>query len=502
MWQLEGFELSNDHNFPLHHVHFIGIGGAGMSGLAEILLMRGIVVSGSDTTRNKKTDELASLGATISIGQDAKNLEGADVVVYSSAVGSENVERVEAVRRGIRLVRRADFLGEIVRGHMTIAVAGTHGKTTVTSMIAAILIEAGLDPLVLVGASVKELGGKNSRAGAGKIAVIEADEYDRSFLALGGSYITVMTSLEAEHLDTYGDMESLKDAFVQFANQGPAGSLHVTGLDILRNGHQPSHNGFAIVSIDDAMLREITPRLHKRIVTYGIDSPETKYRAEHLSQTPQRTRATLVRSGDVAGEIELRVPGKHNMLNALAAIATADVLSIPLEITLRALKRFFGAERRFEVIGEANGILIIDDYAHHPTEVRATLTAARQMFPDRRIVACFQPHTFTRTRDFAEGFGQAFAVCADVLVLLDIYPAREAPISGVTSELIVNAAKANGLHEVFSVSGTKALPGLLAGILRAGDVVFTIGAGTITEAAPLILKEMAELQPLEAVSEE
>jgi UDP-N-acetylmuramate--alanine ligase len=472
-----------------------------MSGLAEILLMRGIVVSGSDAAHNKKTDELVSLGATVSIGHNAKNVEDADTVVYSSAISSDNIERIEAEQRGIRIVRRADFLGEIVRDHMTIAVAGTHGKTTVTSMIASILMEASLDPLVIVGASVPELGGKNSRAGAGKIAVIEADEYDRSFLALGGSYIAVMTSLEAEHMDTYGDVESLKDAFVQFANQEPSASPHSSGFDSLRNNHQVSQNGFAIVSIDDPMLREITPRLRKRIVTYGIDSPETKYRANHLSQTPQRMRATLVRSGEAAGEIELRVPGKHNLLNALAAIATADVLSIPLDLTLRALKRFGGAERRFEMIGEANGVLVIDDYAHHPTEVRATLTTARQMYPDRRIVACFQPHTFTRTRDFAEHFGEVFAACADVLVLLDIYPAREEPIPGITSTLIADAAKNAGLQEIYSTTGPNKLPALLMNMLHEGDVVLTIGAGTITEAAPLIRNEMVKAQTLELIPE-
>ena len=497
--------ISNAHPdpnyFPLRHVHFIGIGGAGMSGLAEILLMRGIVVSCSDAARNKKTEELRSLGATISIGHDGKNLENADTVVYSSAIDSDNVERVEAAQRGIRIMRRADFLGNLLRDHIVIAVAGTHGKTTVTSMIASILIEAGLDPLVLVGASVKELGGKNSRAGAGKIAVVEADEYDRSFLALGGSYIAVMTSLEAEHLDTYGNVESLKDAFVQFANQEPAGAHHTPGLDVLRNGSQASPNGFAIVSIDDPMLREITPRLRKRIVTYGIDSPETKYRASGLSHTAQRTRATLVRSGESADEIELHVHGKHNMLNALAAIATADVLSIPLDITLRALKRFAGAERRFEIIGEANGVLVIDDYAHHPTEIRATLTTARQIYPGRRIVACFQPHTFTRTRDFAEGFGQAFADSADVLVLLDIYPAREAPIAGVTSALIKEAAKKAGLQEIYSATGPNNLTKVLANIIREGDVVLTIGAGTVTEAAPNILQAITELHTIELVAE-
>ncbi|HZK77104.1 MAG TPA: cyanophycin synthetase, partial [Candidatus Kapabacteria bacterium] len=349
--------------------------------------------------------------------------------------------------------------------------------------IASILIEAKLDPLVLAGASVRELGNKNSRAGAGKIAVAEADEYDRSFLALH-PYIAVLTSLEAEHMDIYGNIESLKNAFVQFANQGPS----------------TFQTGYAIVCIDEPLLREITTRLHKRIVTYGLHSPETKYRAVSLQMTTTRTRATLLRAGEAVGEIELRVPGEHNVKNALAAIATADVLSIPLEISLRALKHFRGAERRFEIIGEAGGILVIDDYAHHPTELRATLSTARSIYPGRRIVACFQPHTFTRTRDFAEDFGTALAMNSDVLVLLDVYPARETPIEGVTSALIADAAKAGGMLEMYRVSSPEKLVRILGNIVRPGDVVLTLGAGTITDAAPAILK-LANEQPIRVSTE-
>ncbi len=464
------------HNLlPVQHVHFIGIGGAGTSGLAEILLLRGIPVSGSDAAQSKKTEELAALGAKIWIGHDANNINGADVVVYSSAVSQANVERVEAARRGIRLVRRAEFMGELLRDRTLVAVAGTHGKTTVTSMIASILIEAKLDPLVLAGARIRELGNKNSRAGSGKIAVAEADEYDRSFLALH-PYIAVLTSLEAEHLDIYGDIDSLKDAFVQFANQGPSTFL----------------TGYAIVCIDEPLLREITTRLHKRIVTYGLMAPETKYRAIDLQMTAMRTRAALLRAGEAIGEIELHVHGEHNVKNALAAIATADVLSIPLEISLRALKHFRGAERRFEIVGEAGGILVIDDYAHHPTELRATLATARKVYPGRRIVACFQPHTFTRTRDFAEDFGTVLATQADVLVLLDIYPARETPIEGVTSTLIADSANTVGMREIYRASSPEKLIPLLGNIVRPGDVVLTLGAGTITEAATEILKVASE----------
>ena len=458
-----------------------------MSGLAEILLLRGVAVSGSDVAATKKTEGLESLGAKIWIGHDAKNIEGADVVVYSSAVTPDNVERVAAIHQGARLVRRADFMAELLADRTLIAVAGTHGKTTVTSMIASILIEARLDPLVVAGASVRELGNKNSRAGAGTLAVAEADEYDRSFLTLK-PYIAVLTSLEAEHLDIYGDVDSLKDAFVQFANQGPS----------------TFQTGFAVVCIDEPSLREITPRLLKRIVTYGLNSTETKYRAIDLHMTPLRTHATLVRAGEAVSELELRVPGTHNVKNALAAIAVADVLSIPLDITLRALKHFRGAERRFDLLGEAGGVIVIDDYAHHPTELRAALSTARALYPGCRIVACFQPHTFTRTRDFAEDFGKVLAELADVAVLLDIYPAREAPIEGITSQLIVDSARANGATELYSAAQPSDLVSVIGTLARAGDVVLTLGAGTITDAAPEILRAFAPLEaepiPAEAVT--
>ena len=448
-----------------------------MSGLAEILLLRGITVSGSDVAVSKKTEELKALGAKIWIGHDAKNIEHADVVVYSSAVTPDNVERVQATYSGIRLVRRADFMAELLADRTLVAVAGTHGKTTVTSMIASVLIESRLDPLVLAGASVRELGNKNSRAGGGTIAVAEADEYDRSFLTLS-PYIAVLTSLEAEHLDIYGNVELLKDTFVQFANQGPSSF----------------HTGFAIVCIDEPMLREITPRLLKRIVTYGLDSPETKYRAIDLQMSALRTHATLVRAGEPVAELELRVPGAHNVKNALAAIAVADVLSIPLDITLRALKHFRGAERRFDILGEAGGILVIDDYAHHPTELRATLSTARSIYPGRRIVACFQPHTFTRTRDFGGDFGKVLAELADVIVLLDVYPAREAPIEGVSSQLIADSVRSISGTKLYSVSQPTDLVAMLQTIVQPGDIVLTLGAGAITEAAPEILRACSMLE--------
>ena len=467
----------------MKHVHFIGIGGAGMSGLAEILLLRGLRVSGSDLVLGSKTAELAAIGAQIFQGHSIDHIPNdADLVVFSSAVRSDNPEYQTAKLRGIRLIRRANFMAELLADHKVIAIAGTHGKTTVTGMIASILIEAKLDPLVLVGASLKELGNKNSRAGAGRIAVVEADEYDRSFLTLQ-PYIAVLTSLEPEHLDIYRDLDDLKDAFVQFTNQGPS----------------TFQTGFSVVCIDEPALRAITPRLEKRIVAYGLRSPDAKYRAVEISYNTQRTKAMVLRGGERLGEIELRVPGEHNLKNALAAIAAGEILSIPFEISQRALKRFAGAERRFQIIGESDGVLIIDDYAHHPTEVRATLETARKCYPGRRIVACFQPHTFSRTRDFAEGFGQAFAELADVLLLLDIYPAREEPIEGITSALIFQAARDAGLKEGYEVTAIAELPQVLCTIVQPGDVVLTIGAGTITDAAPVIIEELKKRETVHPI---
>lgn len=465
----------------MQHVFFIGIGGAGTSALAELLLMRSIRVSGSDMVATDKTAALASMGADIKIGHSAENIaEDVDLVVFSSAVHDENVEYKEAKRRGIRLVRRANFMAEILEGLRTIAVAGTHGKTTTSGMIASVLIEAKLNPTALIGASVKELGNHNALSGSGSLAVVEADEYDRSFLTLK-PYIAVMTSLEAEHLDIYRDLDDLKSTFVQFANQGGA-------------------TGFNVVCIDEASLREITPRLEKRIVTYGITSEDAKYRAVDITQTATRTKARILRGGTHLGDLELGVPGEHNIKNALAAIAVGEVLSIPFDTTRKALKRFVGAERRFQVIGEAAGVIVIDDYAHHPTEIRATLSAARAVYPKRRIVACFQPHTFTRTRDFAEEFGKVLAESVDELILLDVYPAREKPIAGVTSDLIAQAARNAATTEVVQVSSVEELPALLLERLHPGDVVLTIGAGTITQAAPKIVQLLETHSSTQAVA--
>ncbi len=455
----------------MQHVHFIGIGGAGMSGLAEILLARGVKVSGSDLSRSEKTEELESLGATIYIGHNAKNIgENVDLVIYTSAIKkSKNSELLQAEKRGIRTVRRAEFLGELTKGIKTIAVAGTHGKTTTSSMIAHILIEAGLDPLVSIGAKVKELGGKNARVGSGNVAVVEADEYDRSFLALH-PYIAVMTTLEAEHLDIYKDIADLEETFLTFANQSD----------------HPKEQGYAVVNIDEPALCDILSRLNKKIISFGISSSAAKYRATDIENHGLMTISTIHRGSDIIGELELCIPGQHNIKNALAAIATSEALAIPFTIAKKALATFVGAERRSEIIGETNGILVIDDYAHHPTEVRATLQAIRNGYPKRRIIAAFQPHTFTRTRDFAAEFGKVFAECADILLLLDVYPARETPIPGITSELIVSAARKSGLPSA-NIVRLEELASECASRAKKGDIILTLGAGSITEAAPKII---------------
>ncbi len=465
----------------MKHIHFIGIGGAGMSGLAEIAIARGIAVSGSDISDSPKIKALKKLGAKIGIGHRASNIGASvDLVVYTSAVARAKNPEIEAAKeRGVRCVRRAEFLGELTRDLKTIAIAGTHGKTTTTAMIAHILIQAGLDPLVSVGATVHELGGKNARPGSGSLAVVEADEYDRSFLALT-PFVAVLTTLEEEHLDIYRDLNDLQDAFVGFAN---AGSPH----------------GAVLVNIDEPALRALLPRLSKKIVTFGVSSEEAKYRASVTRSEGSRTWSDIVRANERIGTLELVIPGEYNVKNALAAIAVAESLAIPFEIARDALATFRGAERRAQTIGEVNGVLVIDDYAHHPTEIAATLKALREGYPARRIVAIFQPHTFSRTRDFATDFGAVLAHFADVLYLADIYPAREEPIAGVSSELIVNAAKLEGAKKIEYIRDLDSLADLVARTATKGDIIVTIGAGTITEQAPKIVQALKQITPVSTV---
>ena len=439
-------------------LHFIGIGGIGMSGIAEILLDQGFAVSGSDRARSEVTERLEQLGATVFEGHRAENIaDDVDTVVYSSAVGPENPEIREAQRRKIPIVRRAEMLAEVMRLKYGIGIAGTHGKTTTTSMVSLVLMEGGFDPTVIVGGKLSGLGGTNARLGKGEFIVVEADEFDRSFLSITPT-IAVLTTLETDHLDCYRDLEDIKGAFIQFANKVP-------------------FYGFIVLSLDEPALLDIMPHLsRKKIVTYGLN-PQADVQAVDIRYKENVSTYTLVRHGQDLGQISLQVPGKHNVQNSLGAIAVALELGVPFDRIRTGIERFAGVYRRWEKKGEANGIAVYDDYAHHPTECRATLAGAKAGWR-RRVVCVFQPHLYSRTRDFYEEFGKAFLL-SDVLVVTDVYPAREEPIQGVTGELIVNAAKQFGHKDAQYLPDKKQVPIHLRTIVKPGDIIITMGAGDI-----------------------
>jgi UDP-N-acetylmuramate--alanine ligase len=442
----------------LRRIHFVGAGGVGMSGIAEILLLATpLEISGCDAARSENTDRLEKLGARIAIGHDPSHTASADLLVISSAVGEANAEVAAARERGIPVIRRAEMLGEIMRLKQGIAVAGTHGKTTTTSLTGLVLTEAGFDPTIVVGGRVHILG-TNARLGKGEYLVAEADEYDRSFLELT-PVVAVVTNVEADHLDTYRDLDDIVDAFATFANRVP-------------------FFGSVVVCADDAGARRLLPRIHRRTITYG-ESEEAQIRARDVRLGPAETLFEVWESSSgPLGEVGLRLPGRHNVANALAAIAVGRELLVPFETTARALASFTGVVRRFERKGEREGVLVVDDYAHHPTEIRATLSAARQVYPDRRLVALFQPHLYSRTRDFAGEFGRALTG-ADVNLVMDVYASREAPLPGVTGELVAEAARRAGHANVIYASERKRVADCLEHTLRPGDVLLTLGAGDV-----------------------
>ncbi len=452
-------------------VHFVGIGGVGMSGIAEILLDQGFAVSGSDLATSDLTEHLKSLGAQISVGHRAENLDAADVVVYSSAVRvDENPELRAARDRKIPVIRRAEMLAELTRMKYSVSIAGTHGKTTTTSMIGLVLMEGGIDPTVIVGGKLSGLGGTNARLGHGEWSVIEADEFDRSFLQLFPT-IAVLTTLEREHMDIYSDIDDIKGAFVEFANKVP-------------------FYGFVVLCLDEPALLDIMPRLTRRVVTYGL-TPQCDLLATDLHHEENMSVFTVRRGADVLGRMQLQIPGLHNVKNALAATAVALDLGIPFATIASALARFTGVYRRFEVKAIVDGVMVVDDYAHHPTEVKVTLEGIRAGWK-RRIVCVFQPHTYTRTRDFADDFGKAF-FNADVLIVTDVYPARETPIAGITGEMIAAAAMRFGHKNVQYVADKAQVPDHLAQLVRTGDIVVTMGAGDIWKyGAQFIAKRRGE----------
>lgn len=435
----------------------VGIGGIGMSGIAEVLLNNGFRVTGSDLSLSEVTERLATLGATIRQGHDAAYVEEADVVVYSSAVKpDENPETQEAERQRIPIIPRAVMLGELMRVKYGIGIAGTHGKTTTTSMTGLVVTEGGFDPTIIVGGKVTVFG-SNAVVGEGDIIVIEADEYDRTFLRLTPS-LAVVTNIEEEHLDTYRDLDDIKSAFIQYANAVP-------------------FFGAAILCLDDQHVQEIVTSVDRRVVTYGT-SRQAEIRAENIEQEGLQTRFRVMHGTEELGPIELQLPGLHNVRNALAAIAVGLELEIEFSHIQRALSRFTGVQRRFQKVGEVGDIMILDDYAHHPTEVAATLEAAAAGFPKRRIVAVFQPHLYSRTRDFQNEFVRVF-FNADVLVLTDVYGSREKPIPGVDGQMLADLAVKYGHRDVHYVQKKEDLPERVAELVRPGDLVITMGAGDI-----------------------
>jgi UDP-N-acetylmuramate--alanine ligase len=448
-------------------LHFIGIGGIGMSGIAEILLDQGFKVSGSDRSLSEVTERLQSLGAITFEGHRASNIANdVDTVVYSSAVQPDNPEILEAQRRKIPIVRRAEMLAEVMRLKYGIGIAGTHGKTTTTSMTSLVLMEGGLDPTVIVGGKLSGLGGTNARLGRGEFIVVEADEYDRSFLSISPT-IAVLTTLETDHLDCYRDLEDIKSAFIQFGNKIP-------------------FYGFIVICLDEPALLDIMPNLSKKkIITYGLN-PQADVQAVDIRHKDNTTTFTLIRSNKELGMITLQVPGKHNVQNSLGAIAVGLELGVPFEKIKSGIEKFTGVYRRWEKKGELNGIAVYDDYAHHPTECRATLSGVKAGWR-RRVVCVFQPHLYSRTRDFYEDFGKSFLL-SDVLVVTDVYPAREEPIQGVSGELIVNAALQFGHKDVHYVSDKKQVPAFLKTIVKSGDIVITMGAGDIWKYGEEFLK--------------
>ena len=442
-------------NNIIKKIHFVGIGGIGMSGLAEILLSQGFKVSGSDLSTSEITDHLKDIGAEIFQGHAAENIAGADLVVYSSAVNLENPEVKEALERKIPAIKRAEMLAETMRMKYGIGIAGTHGKTTTTSMVGLVLTAGNIDPTIIVGGKLSGLGGTNARLGKGDYIVVEADEFDRTFLKLTPS-IAAITTLEKEHLDTYKDLDDIKSAFVQFANKVP-------------------FFGFVVLCLDEPALQDIIPHINKKIITYGI-SPQADMRATDIVYASSSSSYTVNYKGKELGRISLRLPGLHYVKNSLVAVTISLEMGVPFETIKEALGSFSGVYRRFETKLN-NDILVIDDYAHHPTETTATLLGIRSGWK-RRLVAVFQPHLFSRTKDFYAEFGRSF-LNSDVFICTDVYPAREKPMEGVTGKMISDAAKDFGHKNVIYEPDKNKLPDLLKTIVKKDDIVITMGAGDI-----------------------
>jgi UDP-N-acetylmuramate--alanine ligase len=454
-----------------NHIHFVGIGGIGMSGIAELLLNLGYRISGSDLQESDITRRLESLGGTVNIGHDAAWINGADVVVTSSAIANDNPEVLGAVNSHIPVIPRAEMLAELMRlSKFGIAIAGSHGKTTTTSMVAWLLAHAGLDPTVVIGGKVDCLGGSNAKLGEGDFLVAEADESDGSFLKLD-PVLEVVTNIDLEHLDYYNSIEEIKSIFLEFIDKIP-------------------FYGAVILCLDDAHISSILPEIKKRVLTYGLTSQANIY-ARGINTSGLSCSFEVCRENEVLGEIKLALAGAHNVYNALATVTVGLELDIPFNAIAAALQSFSGVQRRLQIKGERRGITVVDDYGHHPTEIRATLSALRDAWPERRIVVLFQPHRYSRTKALADEFYTAFHD-ADVLILTEIYGASETPIPGVNGESLLEGIKQHGHRHAYFEPELEKLPGRAQDIVAPGDIVLTLGAGNIWKTGESLLKLLEE----------
>ncbi len=446
------------------HIHFVGIGGIGMSGIAEVLLNLGFQVTGSDLKTTAVTERLSKLGAFISIGHQQGNIEGADVVVVSSAVKDDNCELQAAHQQGIPVIPRAEMLAELMRMKFSIAVAGSHGKTTTTSMLAVILDKAGLDPTIVLGGRLDTLG-SNARLGKGEFLVAEADESDRSFLKLFPT-IAIITNIDREHLDCYRDLEDIQEAFIDFANKVP-------------------FYGTVILCLDEPNIQSVLPKIKRKRLTYGLSS-QADLTADDIKLDAFKAKFTVAFKGENLGEVNLQVPGIHTIYNSLAAIEASLDIGIGFLLIKEALEEFKGADRRMQKKGEIDSILVIDDYGHHPTEIQATLSALRKGW-NRRIIAVFQPHRYTRTKFLHQDFGRSF-YDSDIVIVTEIYAAGESPINGVKGELIADEIKAFGHKNVIFIENFEDVAPRLLEIAEPGDIILTLGAGNIWQVGETFLK--------------
>ncbi len=455
----------------IRKIHFIGIGGIGMSGIAEVLLNLGYQVSGSDLRESEITRRLAGLGGEIAYGHRAENLRQVDVVVTSTAVKADNPEVQEAHRLLVPVIPRAEMLAELMRMKYGIAVAGTHGKTTTTSMIATVLSHGGLDPTAVIGGRL-DLLGSNAKLGQGKFLVAEADESDGSFLKLSPT-IAIVTNIDLDHLDYYHDLEEIKATFVDFINKVP-------------------FYGAAVLCLDDPNIQSIIPQVRKRFISYGL-ATQADYQATGIVHREGETSFTVLCRGERLGSISFRMPGRHNVLNALATVAVAMELDLPFAEIAAGFADFGGVGRRFQIRYDAGGIMVVDDYGHHPAEIKATLAAARSGW-DRRVVAVFQPHRFTRTRALFDEFVTAFYQ-ADTLLVMDIYAAGEEPMPGVDARALTEGIVGHGHRDAHYLAGQAAVIDHLLAQVRPGDIVITLGAGNVWQVGAELAEMLKQRQP-------